>query len=612
MKKILSAILSFVMIISALAVPLSAMAADGGNHPTGISSFAVENGAKMPKVGIANSTTSTYKGSTYYSQGKQLYNKVKDKVCQRAYDIDIYYYSTKAVSNQTDFITDVLVNACSDELSTTAVDGDYAFWQLAGFSYETSYSKSNGKYYYLFEVEMFYNDTKSQEEQVDKVVNSFVKSVDFSKLSDYQVMKKVHDFICERADYDYDAANAMNGNVDRYSYAFSAYGALVKGQCVCQGYALAFYRLCKELGYNVRFVSSDPNEGCHAWNIVMLDGKYYFVDCTWDDEGDDYSYDYFLVDYDGIRADDNSVTLWNSSGREHTLDVNYYETSYFKNNYEKYFAQGDYDSTNSKLISNCVVSIPYSKYTYKGKAIKPQVTVKENNGTAVQAEDYSVSYSSNVATGTARVAVTGVNSHVGSARRSFDIKPTQVTGVTATTRTTDSITLKWNTPKGNIDGYRIYKYKNGSWYLAKTVSASANSAKMTSLSSAGAYRFKIRAYKKSGGKYIYGSFSKDFISCTRPKSTAIKTISSSAKSISLTWSKVKCTGYQIQYSKSKNMDNAKTVKVSGDYSSKKLTGLTKGKAYYVRIRPYKTFKGADGKTYNSYGSYSAKKSITVK
>lgn len=608
MKKLLSVMLCIIMTLSILTVPISALAAD--SEQTGISALAVDYDVTMPTLGVANSTTSKYKGQTYYSAGKQLYNKVKEKLCDRVYDIDIYYYSSKSVTKPIDFITDILVNAGSDELSTSAVDGDYVFWQIAGFNYDYTASKYNGYYYYLFEVEMFYNDTKSQELQVDRVVDSFVNSIDFSKLSDYQIIEKVYDFICSKAEYDYNAASAMNGYIENYRYAFSAYGALVKGKCVCQGYALAFYRLCKELGYNVRFVSSDPNEGCHAWNIIMLDGKYYFVDCTWDDENG--TYDYFLVDYDGIRKNDTSFSLFGAS-KEHTLDPDYYDTEYFIQNYKNNFATGDYDYDNVNAISSCVVYVPNTKYTYTGSAIKPSVIVKTRNGkTLTQSVDYKQSFGSNTATGVASTTVSGVNDYYGSSKRTFNIAPTKVTGITASSRTTTSITLKWNVSKDSVDGYKIYRYKNGSWVQDKNVSASSNSATVSSLAVGSAYKFKMRAYKTVGDINIYSDFSSIFVACTMPKSTSIKTIGTKSKSITITWAKVSCTGYQIQYSTSKDMKNAKVITASASSTSKKIQSLTKGKRYYIRIRPYKKYKKTNGKTYYSYGGYSAKKSIIVK
>ena len=95
----------------------------------------------------------------------------------------------------------------------------------------------------------------------------------------------------------------------------------------------------------------------------------------------------------------------------------------------------------------------------------------------------------------------------------------------------------------------------------------------------------------------------------KPYTTKITALTSRNKrTMTVTWKKKSpTTGYQIQYSRYKNFKNPKSVKVSGSYKSKKITGLTRGKRYYVRVRRYnKSF----GITY--YSPWSAKKSIIVK
>lgn len=66
----------------------------------------------------------------------------------------------------------------------------------------------------------------------------------------------------------------------------SAYGALIKKECVCQGFAEAYKRLLDgENGVKCYFVMGKivgSMEG-HAWNIITFDEKEYFhVDVTWD------------------------------------------------------------------------------------------------------------------------------------------------------------------------------------------------------------------------------------------------------------------------------------------------------------------------------------------
>ena len=96
----------------------------------------------------------------------------------------------------------------------------------------------------------------------------------------------------------------------------------------------------------------------------------------------------------------------------------------------------------------------------------------------------------------------------------------------------------------------------------------------------------------------------------RPKKTSIKKLSRGRKSFTVKWKKqsTQTSGYQIRYSTSKSMKNAKTVTVSGNKkTSKKITKLKKRKSYYVQVRTYKT---VNGKKYAS--SWSSKKKVKTK
>ncbi|MBO7293618.1 MAG: hypothetical protein J6V07_06770, partial [Clostridia bacterium] len=82
------------------------------------------------------------------------------------------------------------------------------------------------------------------------------------------------------------------------SHQQSAYGALIKGSCVCQGYAEAFKRLMDAAGIRSEVVCGvviDDADGYHAWNTVTLSGgESYHVDSTWSNGGDGrIIYDYF-------------------------------------------------------------------------------------------------------------------------------------------------------------------------------------------------------------------------------------------------------------------------------------------------------------------------------
>lgn len=93
----------------------------------------------------------------------------------------------------------------------------------------------------------------------------------------------------------------------------------------------------------------------------------------------------------------------------------------------------------------------------------------------------------------------------------------------------------------------------------------------------------------------------------KPKTTAIRTVAKKSNGVMVTWKKQskQVSGYQIQYATDKKFTkDKKTVLVKGtSKTAKTITGLNKNKAYYIRIRTYKT---VNGKKY--YSSWSKAKS----
>ncbi len=112
-----------------------------------------------------------------------------------------------------------------------------------------------------------------------------------SDYSDYEKILYVHDHIADITVYDYSAVENPKA-----SLAYTAYGCLVEGKAVCQGYAEAFTLVMNLLGIENGVVIGDTYLGYHAWNYVKLDGNYYWLDITWDDQDSTFptSHTYFL------------------------------------------------------------------------------------------------------------------------------------------------------------------------------------------------------------------------------------------------------------------------------------------------------------------------------
>ena len=100
--------------------------------------------------------------------------------------------------------------------------------------------------------------------------------------------KKIYDYICRNVKYDYAGASDSSNII-----CHSAYSAAVLKKSVCQGYSLLYYRAALKAGLDTRIiVGYNKYGGGHAWNIVKVNGKYYYLDSTWDAGLS--SYKYFL------------------------------------------------------------------------------------------------------------------------------------------------------------------------------------------------------------------------------------------------------------------------------------------------------------------------------
>ncbi len=116
--------------------------------------------------------------------------------------------------------------------------------------------------------------------------NAFYTSVP-DGLSAFEREVMVHDFLIDHVEYDknVDTINLDNNNPDTYT----AYGALVNRVSVCEGYVRAFQMLLNGLGVECVGVIGESQNQMHIWNAVNLDGSWYYVDPTWDDQEETYA-----------------------------------------------------------------------------------------------------------------------------------------------------------------------------------------------------------------------------------------------------------------------------------------------------------------------------------
>ena len=85
-----------------------------------------------------------------------------------------------------------------------------------------------------------------------------------------------------------DAANAISDYVVNmtdydYSYTRTDIEDAFTGTATCGGYARAYQVIAKSVGLPCDYIVGNTPEGYHAWNRVLVDGKWKYYDCTWND-----------------------------------------------------------------------------------------------------------------------------------------------------------------------------------------------------------------------------------------------------------------------------------------------------------------------------------------
>lgn len=137
-------------------------------------------------------------------------------------------------------------------------------------------------------------ETKAMIVKVDESISRYLATVSDSSLSDIDIALKLHDEIVANCEYDtnYDSELEKNDNTFYYSNRM-----FLKGDGVCQAYALMYMHLLTKKGIQSGYAISDGMN--HGWNFVLIDGNYYHVDATWDDPIEDklgnVYHSYFMV-----------------------------------------------------------------------------------------------------------------------------------------------------------------------------------------------------------------------------------------------------------------------------------------------------------------------------
>lgn len=327
MKKFLSFILTFVIIIGCFSVSVSAY--------SGPISQGATKTLKLYSVSSSNCEKKLEDILSPYVSISVFIDLLKKAVSNCEYEVEITKYNIPANQAIFDAICDYIFYESPELFSVNQVSYNYWTNTLTMANLQLVYHS--------------FSDTKTEytncSTKMSVSASKLLKGIqNNNSLTVEQKLLLLHDRLAVWNKYGYsDTATTME--------SYTAYGALVNRVSVCQGYALAYMYLLDRIGIkNYCCLSEDLN---HIWNIVYVNGLPYHVDVTWDDIGwSDYAngtegavrHDNFLRSSSGIYSTDHTAFDY---------DITPTDTKY-----DKYFWQNS--ETEFQLIDNEIYYIDNS------------------------------------------------------------------------------------------------------------------------------------------------------------------------------------------------------------------------------------------------------------
>lgn len=107
------------------------------------------------------------------------------------------------------------------------------------------------------------------------------------EMSDYEKEEAINEYLCKNASYNEEIMQYINEDgtisdeaVNEFAASFTPYGILVDHYGVCESYAEAFLLIAREAGLESVIVTGRLDNVNHEWNRVKIDGSWYSLDVT--------------------------------------------------------------------------------------------------------------------------------------------------------------------------------------------------------------------------------------------------------------------------------------------------------------------------------------------
>lgn len=169
------------------------------------------------------------------------------------------------------FMTSVTVDDFWKAYYAVLADHPEIFW--IGTSAQVEESALTGKVVtYDFEVTVPMESRASMRESLENAADECILQIS-PEASTYEKIKYVYEYLIRMVEYNSGSQDSQN-----------IQSALLYHSSVCAGYSKAFEYILHRMGLFCTYITGKiQGGGDHGWNMVRIDGEYYYVDVTWGD-----------------------------------------------------------------------------------------------------------------------------------------------------------------------------------------------------------------------------------------------------------------------------------------------------------------------------------------
>lgn len=273
--------------------------------------------ANSPRYNVINSTALA-SGYTHIDQ-RGGYNALPDITSRSLYSqIDQCVYKVTATPTLEGYYPTQRVTISGIQLSEAQLrlaliaylnDNPQVFWIANVYSY--GYNTDGGTYVQLYSY-VPQSECNTMVQQLNSKVAAIMKAMP-QGLSEFD--RELYLFDCITKNNTYNDAAVTDTSLWK---SFCAYGALIDGKIVCEGYSRAMQLLCSYSGLQCLLVTGQGSSQNHMWNIIKINGNWYHLDITWCDQSTTI-YNYFNVT-DAVITQTHTISPLASTLTESEID----------------------------------------------------------------------------------------------------------------------------------------------------------------------------------------------------------------------------------------------------------------------------------------------------